>query len=71
MGGSTTLKVKWLTSDAGTLVPSSSLGNSFMPVSQPVPASLGTYSVLYTRSVAGDDHVRLTGPGCEVDALIK
>lgn len=71
VGGSTTLKVKWLTSDAGALVPSSSLGNSFMPVSQPLPSSLGTYSVLYTRSVAGDDHVRLTGAGCEVDALIK
>jgi hypothetical protein len=71
MGGSTTLKVKWLTSDAGTLVPSSSLGNSLMPVSQPVPEGFGTYSVLYTRSVAGDDHVRLLGPGCEVDALIK
>lgn len=71
LGGSTTLKVKWLTSDAGTLTPSSSLGNAFTPANQPTPEGLGTYSFLYTRSVAGDDQVRLTGPGCEVQAIIK
>jgi hypothetical protein len=71
VGGSTTLKVKWITSDAGSLAPSSSLGNAFTPANQPVPEGLGTYSFLYTRSVAGDDHVRFTGPGCEVQAIIK
>ncbi|HYK05155.1 MAG TPA: hypothetical protein VE974_25625 [Thermoanaerobaculia bacterium] len=71
LGGSTTMKVAWITSDAFTLVPSSSLGNSFTPVSRPVPEGLGTYSFLYTRSVAGDDHVRFAGPGCEVQAVIK
>lgn len=71
VGGSTTVKVKWITSDAGTLVPSSSLGNSFNPVNRPVPEGFATYSFLYTRSVAGDDHVRFTGPDCEVQAIIK
>jgi hypothetical protein len=71
VGSSTTVKVKWITSDAGTLVPSSALGNAFNPVNSPVFEGLGTYSFLYTRSVAGDDHIRLPGPGCEVQAIIK
>lgn len=71
VGSSATLTVKWITSDAGTLVPSSSLGNAFSPANRPVPDGLGTYSFLYTRSVAGDDHIRFTGPSCEVQAIIK
>ena len=71
VGSSATVTVKWITSDAGTLVPSSSLGNAFSPVNRPVPEGLATYSFLYTRSVAGDDLVRFTGPGCEVQATIK
>lgn len=71
VGSSATLTVKWITSDAGTLVPSSSLGNAFSPTNRPVPEGLGTYSFLYTRSIAGDDHVRFSGPSCEVQATIK
>lgn len=71
IGTSVTLTVKWITSDAGTLVPSSSLGNAITPTSRPVPEGLASYSFTYTRSIAGDDHVRFTGPGCEVQATIK
>jgi len=71
VGGSATLKVKWITSDAGTLVPFSSLGNAFAPANTSVPEGLGTYSFTYTRSVTGDDHIRFAGPSCEVQAVIK
>ncbi len=71
VGSSATVAVKWITSDAGTLVPSSSLGNAFSPVNRSVPEGLGTYSFLYTRSAVGDDLIRFIGPGCEVQATIK
>jgi hypothetical protein len=71
VGGSATWKVRWVTSDASTLVPSSSLGNTFTPVNIPIPEGLGTYSFLYTRSVAGDDHVGLLGPGCQLVGIVK
>ena len=71
VGGSAMLRVKWISSDAHALVPSSSLGNAITPASMPVPAGYGSYAFTYTRSNAGDDLVKITGFGCSMQFLIK